>query len=543
MTSLPETLSRTEDSKQENTPGSSGSQEFGNNTPKKLWAFLPALAALALVSFFALSQVSRWPNRLRYPGEEDAAEGTQLSEMVHLRRGIHIYRVPAGGEFDGAVYGPLCYLAGAALINPNHPSYLPLRLLSLVATLGLLVASALFVFKLTKNKMAAVLAPLLLLSTAYIGRYGISARADMLALLLAFTGFLVFFNNRKSRRALALAAGFMLLSFFYKQQFIGAPLSVFCYLLIIRRFRRALEFAGMMAAGGSALMGIFTFLIFPHQAFLLHFITFNHLPFEKQLILPEILMFVVPLFVPLLGSAEFVDQKKDQLISCYAVISVAGYFLLLFSSGSGADTNRCLEAVVVLSCLFASRIATAGRPLSGFAWTGALAFTLLLVAQMGSAFVVPTVTATDFTTDAVLQKYLRDNFPTGTSVLSYYPGDSLRAGLEAPVTNLWHYSALIRNGVLADRDIDMRIDRGGYGAILLDFDLTQGNSEGWERRASFYTTQSLREAVLRGYEQVGCLPLPEPEITRFSDGRLCVWVPRATGSGDESTQHFGQKAK
>src|SRR5207248_11467544 len=90
---------------------------------------------------FTVIQRSRWPDRLRYPGEEDAAEGTQLSEMVHLRRGVQIYRVPADGEFDGAVYGPLCYWLGAAVINPDRPNYLPLRLLSLLGMMGLIVVS------------------------------------------------------------------------------------------------------------------------------------------------------------------------------------------------------------------------------------------------------------------------------------------------------------------------------------------------------------------------------------------------------------------
>src|SRR5690349_23548301 len=152
--------------------------------------------ALTIAGYFAIVQLSKWPARLRYPGEEDAAEGTQLSEMVHLRRGVQIYRVPANGEFDGAVYGPLCYLLGAAVINPERPSYLPLRLLSLLGTMGLAVVSASFVFRLTKNRIGAAMAALLLLGSAYIGRYGISARADMIALLLAFTGFFIFFKNR-----------------------------------------------------------------------------------------------------------------------------------------------------------------------------------------------------------------------------------------------------------------------------------------------------------------------------------------------------------
>src|SRR5579864_94908 len=79
---------------------------------RTLKSLVASVVALALCACFAVLQVSKWPNRLRYPGVEDAAEGTQLAEMVHLRRGVHIYRAPSGGEFDGAVYGPLCYLAG-----------------------------------------------------------------------------------------------------------------------------------------------------------------------------------------------------------------------------------------------------------------------------------------------------------------------------------------------------------------------------------------------------------------------------------------------
>src|SRR5262249_11260733 len=281
---------------------------------------------------------------------EDAAEGTQLSEMVHLRRGVQIYRVPAGDEFDGAIYGPICYLLGAMVINPDQPAYLPLRLLSLTATLALAALSAGFVFRLTNSKMGGGLAALMLFGTAYVGRYGVSARADMVALFLAFAGFLIFYTHRESRRALLLAASLMLLSFFYKQQFIGAPIAVFTYLILRKRYRRAMEFAAIMAAGGFVLLAVFSFLVFSHQAVFLHFISYNHLPFEKDLVLPEILMFVIPLFVPLLGSADFVDHHPDKLLACYACTAAGVYFLLLFSSGSGADTNRCLEAVVILSC-------------------------------------------------------------------------------------------------------------------------------------------------------------------------------------------------
>src|ERR1700687_2141060 len=117
-----------------------------------LQAWLMPLLALTLVAYFAVVQLVNWPERLRYPGEEDSVEGTQLSEMVHLRRGVHIYRLPSDGEFDGAIYGPLCYLLGAAVIDLNQPAYAPLRVLSLAATMGLAIASGFLAFRLTRKK-------------------------------------------------------------------------------------------------------------------------------------------------------------------------------------------------------------------------------------------------------------------------------------------------------------------------------------------------------------------------------------------------------
>src|SRR6266567_4675283 len=447
---------------------------FSNKTMLRTW--LMPLVALAIVTYFAVVQLANWPQRLRYPGEEDAVDGTQLSEMVHLRRGIHIYRLPSNGEFDGAIYGPLCYLLGAAVISPKQPAYAPLRMLSLTATLGLAAASGLLVFTLTRRKIAGALAPCLLFATAFIGRYGISARADMVGLLLAFTGFLVFYRFRGSRRALILSALLVLLSFFYKQQFLGAPGAILTYLLLDKRYRQVFDFLFTLIVGGVILVGLFSFLIFPHQAFLQHFITYNRLPFDRHVLLPEILMFAIPLFIPLLGSIDFLTQYPDKLVGCYVGASADSYFLLLFSSGSGADTNRCLEPLVVLSCVFAARVATSEDILPGLGWAAPLAATLALVSFLSFAFVVPRVVPADFAADAAQQNYLRANFPPRTSALGYYAGDPIRAGLDAPVTNLWGYTALIRKGALSDREILSRMDNGGYGVILLDFDLDHFNS-------------------------------------------------------------------
>jgi hypothetical protein len=505
--------------------------EFSQKSMLRTW--LMPLVTLAIVAYFAIVQVANWPERLRYPGEEDGVEGTQLSEMVHLRRGVHIYRLPSNGEFNGAIYGPLCYLVGAAVINPNQPAYAPLRLLSFSATLGLAAASGLLAFTLTRRKIAGVLAAFLLIATAFIGRYGISARADMVGLLLAFTGFLVFYRFRSSKSALIFCALLVLLSVSYKQQFLGAPGAILAYLILDKRYRQAFEFVLTMIAGGLILTGVFSFLIFPHQAFLQHFIAYNRLPFDKHVLLPEILMFAIPLFIPLVGSIDFLTQYPDKLVACYVGVSVGSYFLLLFSSGSGADTNRCLEPLVILTCVFAARVATSDGILPGLGWTAPLAATLALVSFLSFAFVVPRVGPPDFAADAAMQSYLREHFPPRTSVLGYYAGDPIRAGLDTPVTNLWGYMALIRKGTLSDREVVSRIDNGGYGVILLDFNLERFNSS---KMADFYTTRPMRDAVLRSYQQVARLSLPRPETSRFTDGSMYVWVPKSPATVPEQRQ-------
>jgi hypothetical protein len=239
-------------------------------------------------------------------------------------------------------------------------------------------------------------------------------------------------------------------------------------------------------------------------------------------------MFLIPLFVPLLGSADFLDGQGDLLIKTYAILAAAGYFLLLFSSGSGADTNRCLEAVLVLNCLMAARVATARTVLGSAAWTVALVITLGLVTLLGSAFVVPKVRTADFRYDAAVQSYLRENFAPQTAVLTYYAADPLRAGLAAPITNLWHYSALLRSGMISDRDIIARIQRHGYGAILLDFDLDAASVQ---TSGDFYTTPALRSAIVANYHEETRLVQPLPEVTRFSTGTIHVWLPLRGNGG------------
>ena len=239
---------------------------------------LLGLAAVALAAFFVVIHVLALPAKLRYPGELNFIEGQVMVEMIHLRQGVPIYAPPSAQGYDAANFGPLYYMVGARLVDPQKPAYLPLRVLSLLGVLVCAVVASLMAFRLSRNWLAALLAPLLFLSYGLVFRHGASARSDMVALFLVFTGFTVAHRFRTSR-ALLLAVPFMLGGFYYKQQFVAGPLAVLIFLLLEKRFRLAAEFTGLMVLGGLAFLAVIQYVIFPGQAFLRHFVLYNLLPF------------------------------------------------------------------------------------------------------------------------------------------------------------------------------------------------------------------------------------------------------------------------
>jgi hypothetical protein len=487
------------------------------------WLF-PVLAIL-LAGAAAVHQVSHWPMRFRYPGEEDYIEGTKLGEMVDLRRGIPIYAPTSPERFEAANYGPLYYLLGARLVNVNQPAYLPLRLLSLAGTLALAVASGMLAFHLSQSVFAAILAPLLLLNHPFVARYGASARPDMVGLFLAFVGLIIAVRHRNSR-AILLSAPWTLLSFFYKQQFLAVPLAILLFLLIEKRFRHALEYVGVMAAGELGMLAAFTWLVFPRQAFLQHFVTYNALPFDKNTLLEGSLVFGSSLLIPFAGSFKFLKRYPNPLV-LYSM-RVASY-LALFVRTAGMDTNHFLECVAILTCLFAAHLATAKPFRSAAGSVASLGLCLLLFALL----FVPNPTAQNFDQDKALQSYLRAHFPPGTKALGYYVGDLVRAGLDVPINNLWSFTQFVKMGKLSDRELQSQLEAGRFGLVLLDFDLRHPISR---EATELYTTESMRSAILGNYVLKASFPIPELEKTDFGNGHSYIWVPRAAASSRAGSQ-------
>ncbi len=478
--------------------------------------FLLAFSAFLMAGLFSAWHLATWPVRLRYPGEQNFAEGMVLAEMLHLRQGLPIYDPPRPERFDAANYGPLYYLLGAWLVDPQEPAYLPMRWVSLVGLAGCAAGCALLAFWLRRSYLAAALAPFLFLAYAFVTNYGVSARCDIMALLLFFAGFLIAFRFQNGK-ALLLASPLMVLGFFYKQQFVAGPLAVVVFLLREKRHRRAVEFVALSALEGLGLLGFFQFVAFPRQAFLDHFLRYNVLPFSWSAWGLGILFFGLALLIPILVGLEFLRVYHNRLLRCY--LGSAVLLSLLTVARQGSDTHYFLECVLIVSALFAGllaeRVREASRAVELLVLLGVALF-------MGQWFAPPAPQNVDFARDRGVQNYLRRNFAPHTPTLGYYAGDLVRAGLDTPISNLYHYTWLIRKGLLSDRDLLAQLRDRRYGVIVLNFDLEREKDP---NRTDYYLTESMRQAIRENYRLATRLEMPGPEKLHVADW-FYAWVPR-----------------
>src|SRR5687767_8204424 len=96
----------------------------------------PVFLVLIATGLVAARHVASWPARVQYPGDaHHADDSTPLVETVHLRQGVPIYAEYSGDRYDAANWGPLFYLLGSRLVDPVQPSYVRLRVLSMLGTL------------------------------------------------------------------------------------------------------------------------------------------------------------------------------------------------------------------------------------------------------------------------------------------------------------------------------------------------------------------------------------------------------------------------
>jgi len=484
--------------------------------PVKSRAFVVfAIAVFVIPIVFAARNLSTWPARLRYSGEE-SYEGVALAEMTRLARGEPIYARGAADHFDAATYGPLYYLLGKHLIRSLNPSYLPLRLLSVVGMLGCAAGCGILAFWLSQSYVALFLGPIVFLSYGMVTDHGLQALSDGAALLVSFTGFLVAYRLRNSR-AVLLAAPIMILGFYLKPQYIAGPLAVVLFYLLERQWWRAAEFAGLSTLGLLSLFAYFQWIAFPGQAFWRHFLLYQASLFSWHRFGIALFLYVLLFFIPLLFVIEYLRTSRNRMMACYLGVGIVLGLLTYAKSASGI--HYFFESVFVVStvvtALLAGELARQRMPVDLL-----LVLTLMLFAAQWST--KPAPRSSDFQQHEVIQSYLRQNFPPGAKALGPAPGDLLQADLETPYAGVFQLTQLVHRGILSDRELVAAIRAHEFSVVTLNFDVWRERDPYWLR---FYLTAPMIEAIQQEYVLATNLDLPLPERERLGD-RFYAYVPR-----------------
>jgi hypothetical protein len=479
---------------------------------------LYSAAAFVLAGFFAFRNISSWPARISYPGEE-SYEGCALAETARLAEGVQIYAPPSSQGFAGATYGPLFFLVGSRLINPSSPSYVPIRLLSALAILGCAAGCGLLAFWLTGSRFAAWLSPLVFLSYGVVTYHGVSMLSDNVALFLFFSGFLVAYKFRNSP-AILLAVPLMTLGFYYKQQFIAGPLAVFAYLLIERRYARAAQFAGLMAVCGLGMFALFQWVIFRGQEFWRHFLFYQSTLFSWHQWEIGFVVFLLMFAAPVLLAFEFLREhpdRPDRMMLCYLVCAVLLGVVTIGKESAFLQYfyELILSVSVLIPALLASRLAQRRGAIEVLVLMG-----IALVA--GQWYTPPAPKPVDLAQYNAVQGFFQKSFPPGSRALGFRGGDLVQAGFDTPFADLFQTELLARRGVVPDQELLARIRDQWFSLIVLDFDLEKEQDPQW---LDMYLTASAREAILQNYELREQIEIPSPERFNPQD-RFYIYVPK-----------------
>lgn len=485
------------------------------------------LAAFLLAGFFAVRNLSTWRTRLTYPGDE-SYEGCALGDTVRLAQGVPIYAPPSDEGFVGATYGPLYYLVGSHLISPVNPSYLPLRLLSALAILGIAVCCSMLAFWVTRSRLAAALSPLVFLSYGVVTFHGISALSDSVALLFVFSGFLVAYRFRDSS-ALLFSAPLMCLGFYYKPQYIAGSLAVMIFLFIEKRFTRLLRFLGVLALFGFGMLGIFEWVVFPGQELWRHFFLYHVTVLSWYQFKIGLLVYVLMFGAAVLLVFEYLRTCQDRMLTCYMACAVV--LGLITIARATAFIQYFFDTIFLVSVLVPALFA---RKIREGSFPADVLFLLAIALFAGQWYTPPAPNPSAAKQFNAVESYFRTKFPPHARAMGLRSGDLIQAGLVTPFSDLLQTKILAQRGVLSDKHFLKQIRSGWFSLIVLDFDLHQKTDPIW---LNYYLTQDAREAIASEYRVVDSLQVPEP-TKLFPQDRLYIYIPKFNKL--QGSQAFGQ---
>ena len=211
-------------------------------------------------SFYLLVYLVIALTRLSYPFELEWMEGGSVVHVQRILDGQSLYVTPSL-NFIPFMYSPLYFHVSSLFAHVTGNGFLPLRLVSLLSSLGCFAFIFMIVHRRTASLYASFIASCLFVATFRIsGSWFDIARVDSLFLFLLLAGIYTFDSPRVPVRSLASPA-LLFLSFFTKQTALIVAVCLSAAVLVTRkrseRFWFPLSFSLLMA-GSFAIMNTLT---------------------------------------------------------------------------------------------------------------------------------------------------------------------------------------------------------------------------------------------------------------------------------------------
>ncbi|HID53794.1 MAG TPA: phospholipid carrier-dependent glycosyltransferase, partial [Anaerolineae bacterium] len=411
----------------------------GGNWPNIVLA-VTAVTFIIAYLFVALSRVT-------YPFDLDFIENAMLLQAWRTGAGLPVY-LPPNGEFVPQVYMPLYTWLGGLPLRLTGPVFWPLRLLSLLSTLGTAVLLYLIGRQLQPNRAIALVgAALFLAGYKLTGGWYDLARVDALFVFLALAGMGTAVYHHHTNRGLALAGLLMGLALLTKQNGLFLTAVVGAWLLWAVRWRMWLFGAVFLAVTAVPLLllewrngGWFSYYVVD--------IAYAS-PVEISRVWPvlrrEVLggMGVLVLMAGGTAVAYIIQQQWRKLIDPpWLVFMGAALFVSVSGRSSvGGNLNNLIIGLALL-CLAPALLAGAVRPGK---WVNALLTAAILVQFALLTFPPLPYAPQQFRPTAVMRQqgehlieYLAE--ADGEVWVMLHPAYGLQAGKEAGVhiQTLWH---------------------------------------------------------------------------------------------------------
>ena len=205
---------------------------------EKILSYLLLILSAAFVIVFFIIAIKR----LSYPFELEWMEGGSVDHVARVMKGLPIYCKPTL-DFTPFRYAPLYYYISAGLASITGLGFIPLRLVSILSTVGCFTVIYKLLRNETNNRLMAVMGVGLFAATFPLGGSWFDlARVDMLFLFLLLCS--IYVMRFYSSLSATIVAGILIwLSFITKQSalIILAPLVLY---YIVRQKRKGIIFAG-----------------------------------------------------------------------------------------------------------------------------------------------------------------------------------------------------------------------------------------------------------------------------------------------------------